>query len=194
MRGSQFLQLFSFIILILILVLCLPIRTLCVGDDPCKEAFCGQGTCVPPTSGTNYTCTCKLGWKHGFDARACILPICTIDFECGNNAPPPPPPPPPPGLTIPPFLDPSSACFLVWCNEGTCVANGTKHTCVCNNGSSNFLNLPEYPCFKTCSIGLDCNSPPAPPPPPNGSDKIWKRWSNIVVSLSTIILAWIMHE
>ena len=47
-----------------------------------------------------------------------------------------------------------TACFLVWCNEGTCVANGTKHTCVCNNGSSNFLNLPEYPCFKTCNFSF----------------------------------------
>ncbi|XP_042058889.1 uncharacterized protein LOC121803274 isoform X2 [Salvia splendens] len=187
MRGSHFLQLFSFIVLVL------PIRTL--GDDPCKEAFCGQGTCAPSALGTNYTCTCKLGWKQAFDARACILPICSIDFECGNNAPPPQPlPPPPPGFTLPPFLDPLSGCFLIWCNEGTCLSNGTKHTCECNSGSSNLLNLPDYPCFKKCSIGLDCNSPPASPPPPNGSDKILKRWSNIVVSLSTIILAWIMHE
>ncbi|XP_057772959.1 uncharacterized protein LOC130992376 [Salvia miltiorrhiza] len=197
MRGYHLNFSPSHFLLLVFLVLCLSVQTR--GEDSCVNAFCGQGRCVP--SGAEYSCTCNNGWKNdilGIDLRACVIPNCTINLGCGNSAPPPPPPPPPPpGLSLPPFLDPLSPCFLVYCGEGTCLANGTKHTCECDAGTANLLGFPDYPCFNKCSMDLDCRGillSATAPPPPNGSDKISKRWSNVVVSLSTIILAWIIYE
>ena len=101
----------------------------------------------------------------------------TVDFGCGNGAPPPPPPPPPPSQP-PPFdllnrkyywtlaylslkfekimhLKPRhsicfAACNLVWCGDGTCVANGTGHICQCTEDSANLFNMTGFACFKKC--------------------------------------------
>ncbi|KAB5563950.1 hypothetical protein DKX38_004004 [Salix brachista] len=89
----------------------------------------------------------------------------TVDFGCGNGAPPPPPP------SRPPPFDLLNPCNLVWCGDGTCVANGTGHICQCTGDSANLFNLTGLACFKKCYLGADCNglvlgkSPPSPPPP-----------------------------
>jgi hypothetical protein len=43
-----------------------------------------------------------------------------------------------------------AACNLVWCGDGTCVANGTGHICRCNEDSANLFNMTGFACFKKC--------------------------------------------
>ncbi|KAG6788906.1 hypothetical protein POTOM_004984 [Populus tomentosa] len=65
----------------------------------------------------------------------------TTDLGCGNGASPPP------AASQPPPFNLSNPCNLVWCGDGTCVANGTGHVCQCNEGSSNLLNETDLACF-----------------------------------------------
>ncbi|KAJ6348146.1 hypothetical protein OIU76_004595 [Salix suchowensis] len=115
-------------------------------DDVCALTNCGEGACKASSASL-----------LGFD--------CTVDFGCGNGAPPPPPP------SRPPPFDLLNPCNLVWCGDGTCVANGTGHICQCTGDSANLFNLTGLACFKKCYLGADCNglvlgkSPPSPPPP-----------------------------
>ncbi|KAK9923267.1 hypothetical protein M0R45_031696 [Rubus argutus] len=135
-------------------------------DIVCSVVDCGQGKCklsndsshsivVPYIGPVGFDCDCKPGWKEiqigSFTYPSCLIPNCTINFGC-NSSPSQPGPLPPPSLV--------PQCALVWCNDGTCVANGTSsgYSCKCNEGSLNLFDLPGLPCFKTCSFGADCKS------------------------------------
>ncbi|KAF2300253.1 hypothetical protein GH714_011030 [Hevea brasiliensis] len=102
----------------------------------------------------------------------------TIDFQCGNASPPSPPPSVP---VPPPTLNLTNTCNLIWCADGSCLPNGTRHTCQCNGGSANLVNNGWYPgfictAFLSGYFGADCSSlglgPPvsSPAPPPSGSN------------------------
>lgn len=39
----------------------------------------------------------------------------------------------------------------MYCGEGTCTKNSTyKHTCQCNPGRNNLLNISAFPCYSEC--------------------------------------------
>ncbi|KAJ6696188.1 NEUROGENIC LOCUS NOTCH-like protein 3-LIKE [Salix koriyanagi] len=139
-------------------------------DDVCALTNCGEGACKASSASLlGFDCECYSGWKKvqigPLTFPSCIIPNCTVDFGCGNGAPPPPPP------SRPPPFDLLNPCNLVWCGDGTCVANGTGHICQCTGDSANLFNLTGLACFKKCYLGADCNglvlgkSPPSPPPP-----------------------------
>ncbi|XP_052183535.1 uncharacterized protein LOC127795717 [Diospyros lotus] len=175
-----------------------------VDDDDvvCENKDCGQGTCFATnTSVLGFDCDCHHGWKKmqlgPLTFPSCVIPNCTLDFQCGNGAPPPPPPPPPP-------LNLTSPCNFVWCGDGNCIVNGTGHYCQCNDGSANLFNMTSTACFKQCSFGLDCNSlglGSDPPPPPTNSasptkhDDAANSSKNLralaVLALSASFLTWI---
>lgn len=47
----------------------------------------------------------------------------------------------------------SSACHWIYCGEGTCTKNRTySHTCQCNPGHTNLLNISAFPCYSDCKI------------------------------------------
>ncbi|KAI3455380.1 hypothetical protein Pfo_012043 [Paulownia fortunei] len=176
--------------LFFVFLLHVPVRA---QDDVCTNVDCARGTCVPNQGSIlGFDCVCDSGWKKvqlgPLTFPTCTVPNCTLDFQCGNGAPPPPP------SKLPPFnlLNP---CNLVWCGDGTCVANVAGHYCQCNEGSANLFNLTALACFKQCSFGADCNGlglGPHVPPPPNGSDEISKSWRSCdgfnMILLSAIIL------
>ncbi|KAL3598458.1 hypothetical protein D5086_006376 [Populus alba] len=136
-------------------------------DDVCALINCGEGACKASNASVlGFDCECYSGWKKiqigPLTFPSCIVPNCTVDFGCGNGAPPPPPPPP---------FDLLNPCNLVWCGDGTCVANGTGHICQCTEDSANLFNMTGFACLKKCYLGADCTdlvlgkSPPSPPPP-----------------------------
>ncbi|KAI5602496.1 hypothetical protein BDE02_01G159600 [Populus trichocarpa] len=160
---------------ILMAVMIFSLLFMCTGDV-CALINCGQGTCKASNASLlGFECECNSGWKKieigPLTFPSCVIPNCTIDLGCGNGASPPP------AASQPPPFNLSNPCNLVWCGEGTCVANGTGHICQCNEGSSNLRNETDLACFKQCSFGEDCIglllgmllSPPSvqlPPPPP----------------------------
>ncbi|KAG6780497.1 hypothetical protein POTOM_013359 [Populus tomentosa] len=129
-------------------------------DDVCALINCGEGACKASNASVlGFDCECYSGWKKiqmgPLTFPSCIVPHC----EC---------------------LSPS--CNLVWCGDGTCVANGTGHICQCTEDSANLFNMTGFACFKECKnfpptvkpagyLGADCTdlvlgkSPPSPPPP-----------------------------
>ncbi|KAJ8773473.1 hypothetical protein K2173_004303 [Erythroxylum novogranatense] len=144
----------------------------------CKLINCGQGTCVANGSAAlGFGCQCNTGWEKmqlgPLTFPSCVVPNCTLDFQCGDASPPPPP------VSVPPApFNISSPCNLVWCGDGTCTANGSDHICECNKGSANLFNKTNLACFRECSFGADCfnlglgfprSSLPAPSPPASGS-------------------------
>ncbi|XP_075478065.1 uncharacterized protein LOC142519059 [Primulina tabacum] len=51
------------------------------------------------------------------------------------------------------FFDP---CYWIYCGEGTCTKNSTRtHTCQCNPGYSNLLNISAFPCYSDCAVQAD---------------------------------------
>ncbi|KAG4199078.1 hypothetical protein ERO13_A05G126700v2 [Gossypium hirsutum] len=134
---------------------------------------CGQGTCQASNNSLlGFDCLCKPGWKKiqigPFTFPSCLVPNCTIDFDCGKGSPPPPSLPPPPNQT--------NNCDLVWCGDGECVSNGTGYICQCHQNSENLFNSSGLACFKPCYFGADCQglglkfpsgNPPPPPPSSN---------------------------
>ncbi|XP_011045375.1 PREDICTED: chitin-binding lectin 1-like [Populus euphratica] len=147
--------------------------------DVCALINCGHGTCKASNASLlGFECECNSGWKKieigPLTFPSCVIPNCTFDLGCGNGASPSP------AASQPPPLNLSNPCNLVWCGDGTCVANGTGHICQCNEGSSNLLNETDLACIKQCSFGADCigllpgmllsppsgQLPPPPPPPP----------------------------
>ncbi|KAJ4718229.1 Neurogenic locus notch protein-like [Melia azedarach] len=142
-------------------------------DIACAVINCGEGKCMESnTSMLGFDCECNPGWKKiqigPLTFPSCVLPNCTVDFQCGNGSPPPPPPPAP---IPPPPINFSDPCALIWCGDGKCASNGIGHTCQCYQGSANLFNNSAFACFKQCSLGADCNGLglgfPAPPPPTN---------------------------
>ncbi|XP_057969829.1 uncharacterized protein LOC131158907 [Malania oleifera] len=138
--------------------------------DRCEFVKCGEGTCNTSTDSVlGFHCECKPGWKKlkigHLSFPSCVVPNCTVNFQCGNDSAPPPPPPP--ASTNESSSDP---CASAWCGDGTCVAHGDGFKCACNEGSTNLLNKTSLGCFKQCYFGEDCggvkygdfpNSPPS---------------------------------
>ncbi|XP_059459273.1 uncharacterized protein LOC132188755 [Corylus avellana] len=143
-----------------------------IQDAVCAIINCGQGTCIPSTASIiGFDCECNPGWKKiqigPLTFPSCVVPNCTLDFQCGNASPAPPPPLVPPVLPSLPNL--TNPCALVWCGDGTCMANGAGYTCNCNEGSSNLMNLTGLACFKPCYFGADCNDLSLGSPPTSSS-------------------------
>ncbi|KAB1218613.1 hypothetical protein CJ030_MR3G026493 [Morella rubra] len=125
-----------------------------VSDVVCALRNCGQGTCKASNSSLfGFDCECHPGWKKiqivPLAFPSCVVPNCTVDFQCSKGSPAPPPPP---ALPLPPSLNLSNPCTLVWCGEGTCLANGTGYTCQCYEGSENLFNLTGAACFRQCKL------------------------------------------
>ncbi|PHT88736.1 hypothetical protein T459_10842 [Capsicum annuum] len=175
-------------------------------DGPCKYVDCAKGKCVETGEffGLGFRCNCDPGWTQiqvgPLTYPACNVPNCTLNLGCGNQQAASPP------------LSPASfnifdPCSLVWCNNGKCEVNGTKHYCQCNEGSENLMDVPELPCFDQCVFGADCKglelggnqpirTPPAPPG--NGSSGVPKDpngWRSLrafsvllLLTISTVLI------
>ncbi|MBA0691075.1 hypothetical protein Goari_008723 [Gossypium aridum] len=146
----------------------------------CSVIDCGQGTCQASNNSLlGFDCLCKPGWKKiqigPVTFPSCLVPNCTVDFDCGKGSPPPPSLPPPPNQT--------NNCDLVWCGDGECVSNGTGYICQCHQGSENLFNSSGLACFKPCYFGADCqdlglNFPSGNPPPPPPSSNSPTSYGN----------------
>ncbi|KAI3982741.1 hypothetical protein MKX01_010224 [Papaver californicum] len=132
-------------------------------DLACKLVNIVQGKCKPSndTHAVLHDCECNPGWKKlqigDVALPLCIVPDCTIDFDCGGTSPPPLPPPE------------NNTATCLWCGDGTCVKDGDANVCKCSQGSANLFNKKDMPCFKECYFGADCNNLGfgfgSPPPP-----------------------------
>ncbi|CAA0831401.1 Unknown protein [Striga hermonthica] len=150
---------------LVILVLLLPIAT--KGDDHippslspffenlCNEVECGRGSCeAAPGYPFNFRCDCDDGWRRtrleddderDLEFLPCIIPNCSLNYSCMPA--PPPVPPNPHNLS---YFDP---CYWVYCGAGSCTRNATHtHTCQCNPGYSNLLNISAFPCYNDCAV------------------------------------------
>ncbi|KAI3956346.1 hypothetical protein MKW92_008378 [Papaver armeniacum] len=136
--------------------------------DPCNLVNCVQGKC---NSNDTFipVCDCNPGWKNlqiaNITFPLCIVPNCTMNFDCGGTSLPAP--------TLPPQ---NTTATCLWCGDGTCVKDGDANVCQCSQGSANLLNKKDLPCFKECSFGADCinlgfdfGSPPPPSWTENGT-------------------------
>ncbi|GAB2293584.1 hypothetical protein Dimus_027793 [Dionaea muscipula] len=151
----------------------------------CNLINCGEGKCVESnTSFFGVDCQCNPGWnKLQFGPLifpACVIPNCTVNFDCGSGSPSPAVAPPPSAVAGFNLFD---ICSYMWCGDGSCRKNGSSggYSCECNAGSANLMNSSSLPCFKPCYLGANCvglnisvespptSSPPPPPPPPIGS-------------------------
>ncbi|PIA65299.1 hypothetical protein AQUCO_00100640v1 [Aquilegia coerulea] len=164
----------------------------------CEFIKCGEGKCVPSTGNNTvlpFDCECNSGWKKievgGLTYPACVIPNCTIDFNCGTATPPPPP-----GPLLPPPAELTGPCALIWCGEGTCVVEGSNYSCQCNEGADNLFGNKTLACLKECALGADCNGvgfgsqPPPPPPPSAASNKNGPNSSSRTqYSLTMLLLA-----
>ncbi|GFY92034.1 hypothetical protein Acr_08g0004300 [Actinidia rufa] len=126
-------------------------------ENMCKEVECGRGSCkVAVGSPFNFKCECDSGWKRtrlddedGLEFLPCVVPNCSVEYSCMPAAPPSPP--------IPYNLSFFDPCYWMYCGEGTCTKNLTyTHTCQCNKGYYNLLNVSAFPCYSDCAIGSDC--------------------------------------
>jgi len=126
-------------------------------DNICNEVECGKGSCeASPGSPFEFICKCDDNWKRtrfenedDLQFLPCVIPNCSMDYSCMPAAPPSP--------AIPynfSFFDP---CYWMYCGEGTCTKNLTyTHTCQCDTGYYNLLNITAFPCYNDCAIGSDC--------------------------------------
>ncbi|KAB2612101.1 hypothetical protein D8674_039678 [Pyrus ussuriensis x Pyrus communis] len=126
----------------------IPIPSDPIGDIVCEAVHCGQGVCKASNETLlGFDCECNPGWKKipigPLTYPACVIPNCTVNFQCDGSASPPPPPAP---------MVPPPGCEFVWCGDGTCVANGTRHVCQCPEGTWNLLDMPGLACFKACKL------------------------------------------
>ncbi|KAI3775044.1 hypothetical protein L1987_49612 [Smallanthus sonchifolius] len=163
-------------------------------DDACQILGCGEGRCVADGKRLSYHCECNRGWKTMMVAPmpfpSCIVPNCTMNFSCGSRAPPPPP------YLRPPF-NTTNVCNLVWCGEGDCVADETRHYCRCHDDADNLHNNSSFICIRQCAFKADCNhlgigrvSPPSgsPPPPSKSANSLGRGQLPVIV----VLLAWIV--
>ncbi|KAF7806896.1 protein lin-12 [Senna tora] len=132
-----------------------------IADDVCKEVECGKGTCKPSKNSTLFfECECDPGWKQTRFSKddslmflPCIVPNCTLDHSCSNA---PSPAPEKARKTNASIFD---ACHWVDCGGGSCNKTSTfSYNCVCDSGFYNLLNVTAFPCFRECSLGLDCKN------------------------------------
>lgn len=151
-----------------VVILLLHLHTSAYADGSCADAICGEGTCKPSNKAflgmfNRYTCECNPGWTKFanddtfpyLDFLPCVIPNCTVDYSCSNQATSAPSPPPIPTDGSSSFLDP---CTLAICGDGECVkASSFSVSCSCNPGSTNLLNNQNFPCFRKCSLGADCD-------------------------------------
>ncbi|KAK3006255.1 hypothetical protein RJ639_016881, partial [Escallonia herrerae] len=73
----------------------------------------------------------------------------SLDYSCMPAAPPVP--------AVPYNLSRFDPCYWIYCGEGTCTKNQTyTHTCQCNAGYSNLLDVEQFPCYSPCALGSDC--------------------------------------
>ncbi|KAJ4822268.1 hypothetical protein Tsubulata_006372 [Turnera subulata] len=111
----------------------------------------------------------------------CVIPNCTLNYGSCQPAPPPVPAKQDPHNDSAfdrnnnnKYLSPDleyhlqslnnflsifviTACYWMYCGEGKCTNNGTyRHSCTCNPGHFNLLNISYYPCYSECTIGSDC--------------------------------------
>ncbi|GMP40865.1 hypothetical protein CsSME_00011154 [Camellia sinensis var. sinensis] len=128
------------------------------GDNICKEVECGKGNCsVALDRPFGFTCECENGWKRTrLDSEQdllylpCVIPNCSLDYSCMPAAPPAP-------SVIPLNSSLFDPCYWIYCGGGTCTKNRTMtHTCQCNPGYSNLLNITAFPCYSDCALGSDC--------------------------------------
>ncbi|KAI5676719.1 hypothetical protein M9H77_07669 [Catharanthus roseus] len=127
-------------------------------DNICNDVQCGKGKCEADMGKPfGFVCECESGWKRTRDSDEdnlqflpCIIPNCSLDYSCMPAAPPTPP--------IPNNFSLFDPCYWMYCGEGTCTRNSTyKHTCQCNPGRSNLLNISAFPCYNDCALGSDCS-------------------------------------
>ncbi|GAA0155914.1 hypothetical protein LIER_38180 [Lithospermum erythrorhizon] len=133
-------------------------------ENICNEVNCGKGKCeAAPGEPFSFKCNCDAGWKRtrfdddndddDLEFLPCLIPNCSLDYSC---MPAPSPAPPVPNNKS--FFDP---CYWTYCGEGTCMKNATHshtHTCQCNPGYNNLLNISAFPCYSDCALGSDCES------------------------------------
>ncbi|PIN17779.1 hypothetical protein CDL12_09554 [Handroanthus impetiginosus] len=150
-------------------------------DKVCRENICGKGKCVASNNSTfGFECNCEPGWKQARpddDEHSkflpCVIPNCTIHHACAKAPASAPDNHRRPNSSI---FDP---CFWIDCGGGFC--NKTSpftHRCECEQGYYNLFNSTAFPCYKECSIGLDCahlginirNSSSPPPSPSSASN------------------------
>ncbi|KDP37170.1 hypothetical protein JCGZ_06226 [Jatropha curcas] len=203
-RYLNYVSLFSFHLLLFTLFIHNPTATstnTTFEDDDglCALVYCGQGTCKNSNNTLlpGFECECYSGWKKieigPVTFPSCLIPNCTVDVQCGNGSPPPPPPSAP----VPPRpLNLTNPCNLIWCGDGTCMPNGTGHTCQCSEGSANLANNKELPCFQECYFGADCHGlglgmPISTPPPPssNSGSKGSSKASSVGELIVTLLAA-----
>lgn len=132
-------------------------------DSICDSVDCGNGTCkVDLSAPFNFKCECEAGWmktrflnENHFQFLPCIIPNCSLDYSCMPASTPAPAP----AAATPYNTSIFDPCFGVYCGEGTCKSNKPYgHTCECQSGSYNILNISFYPCYSDCAIGSDCAS------------------------------------
>lgn len=132
-------------------------------ESVCKQVNCGKGTCKASGNGSySFECDCDSGWRQTlsdddddddghFKFLPCIIPKCNLTHSCSSA--------PPPGVQTKPrtnetILDP---CSWVDCGGGSCnKTSPLTYKCDCLDGYYNLLNITAFPCYKDCSIGMDC--------------------------------------
>ncbi|CAK9329121.1 unnamed protein product [Citrullus colocynthis] len=131
-------------------------------ENVCKEVNCGKGTCKASGNGTfSFECDCDSGWKQTlsdddddgghFEFLPCIIPKCNLTHSCSLA--------PPPGVQTKPRTNESifDPCNWVDCGGGSCnKTSPLTYKCDCLEGYYNLLNTTSFPCYKECSIGMDC--------------------------------------
>lgn len=156
----------------------------------CAVMNCGEGTCIGSNVTTlGFDCVCKPGWKQipvvSKIYPSCVLPNCTVNFQCGSGAPPAPPP-----LQT---NDTSNPCNFVYCGNGNCVVNDTSHYCQCDQGFANLFGKSSNACFEQCFFGADCKNlglgEAAPPSTSSGSPKTGTNGaSNIMRNFQALVV------
>ncbi|KAD3337969.1 hypothetical protein E3N88_33490 [Mikania micrantha] len=149
-------------------------------EDVCKQVKCGNGICKPSDNNTiPFECECSPGWKQiaatsdqYLKFLPCVIPNCTFDYSCSKASPPVQEKDNRRNESI------FDVCQWIDCGGGRCESMSLfTHKCTCNEGYHNLLNLTFSPCFRECSLGLDCkdldigfNDKPSPPPPSLSGD------------------------
>ncbi|KMS98658.1 hypothetical protein BVRB_3g070130 [Beta vulgaris subsp. vulgaris] len=126
----------------------------------CHRVGCGKGKCkMSEDNDFQYECECDPGWRQTLSSNSsdfkflpCVIPNCTLNSSCSEDAPSPQSP-----ETMPSNTSIFEPCRWANCGGGLC--NKTTeftYKCQCKDGYNNLFNNTDFPCFKECSIGGDC--------------------------------------